>query len=64
MSQTHQKCSQQQYTCHECSKCFLNSVELNNKRDVRTVQRNMETKRETEGETRCFTVSLKTGHGF
>lgn len=28
-----------------CSKCFLNSVELNNERDVKTVQRNMETKR-------------------
>lgn len=62
--QTHQKCSQQRYTCQEYSKCFLNSAELSNKRDVRTVQRNMETERETKGEDLCFTASLKRGHGF
>lgn len=64
MSKIQQKFSQQQHKCQRCSKCFLNSVLLNYKRDVSTVQRNMGTKREIEGETLCFTASIKMGHGF
>lgn len=64
MSKTQQKCSQQQHKCQGCSKCFLSSVVLNYKRDVKTVQRNMGPKRETEGETLCSIASLKMGHGF
>lgn len=43
---------------------FFHSIELNNKRGVRTMWRNMETKGETEGEALCFTASVKVGHGF
>lgn len=64
MSKTWRKCSQQQYKCQGCSKCFLNSIELNDKRVVRTVLRNIETKGETEGEAVCFTASIKPGMAF
>lgn len=62
-SKTQQKCGQQRCESQGCSQCFLSSVVLNDKRDVITVQRNMETKGET-GEALCFTASIKMGHGF